>query len=166
MKENEAVILEGNDAFLDAFCMQYNTSIVLLDHKLAELPDANPNKAELMRYRRQLAAANAKNDLVLVDAWLNALIVGLKAACHTIPLALIGQKFSPGRKKGAKGKFRILIEQASEVAGSRDWKSVVQALEGFSYIVQEVDWSEEKIYLLGENSARSFKTVKNQLAKL
>ena len=100
MKEGTVVTLEGRDAFLDAFCMQYSTSIVTIDRALAEIPDDNPNKTELMRFRQLIASANSNADIKLVDAWLHALMIGLKAACHTIPLALVGEKVKKSASLG------------------------------------------------------------------
>ncbi len=100
MKDDDVVVLEGREAFLDAFCMQYNTSIVSIDRKLSELPNDNPNKNELMRIRHLVARANSEGDLKLVDGWLHALMIGLKAATHTIPLALVGEKVKKSASLG------------------------------------------------------------------
>lgn len=104
MGKKEIVVLEGKDAFLDAFCMQYGLSIVAIDEKLAEIPESNPNKKELVRYRRLLAAANNNSNLESLDAWLTALLIGIKAATHTIPLAIMGKAFKDNQEKKARLK--------------------------------------------------------------
>lgn len=76
-----------------------------------------------------------------------------------------GIEFQPGRKKGAKGQFTLLVEEAAKVAGN-GWKNVISHLESVGGIVQEVDWESEEIWIKGENEPRKFKTVRNKLAKL
>lgn len=165
MKEDEVVTLEGQDAFLDAFCMQYNTSIVDIDRKLDELHDDNPNKAELVRYRKLIASANSHGDLKLLDAWLHALMIGLKAATHTIPLALSGKKFKSGRKPGATGKLRNIVEDAYNTVTDKSCKSVIKAMEGANG-VDEVEWSDETVWIKGEDASRTFKTIQNIVTEL
>ncbi|WP_305073886.1 hypothetical protein [Propionivibrio sp.] len=165
MKQDEVVILAGREAFLDAFCMQYGVSIVSIDRKLAEIPNDNPNKAELMRYRQLIASANAKSDMKLVTAWLHALMIGLKAATHTIPLALVGEKFGKGKPKGANGRLRKIVQREHEATGRQGWKAVISAMES-SNDVDEVDWAEERVWLKGESGSRSFKTIKNIISEL
>lgn len=165
MKKDEVVILEGRDAFLDAFCMQYNTSIVTIDRKLAEIPDNNPNKKELMRYRHLIAQANSSAKIDLVDAWLHALMIGLKAATHTIPLALAGEKFKSGRKLGANGKFKEIVKTAFDHVGTKNWMSVIRMMEGADG-VDEIVWADREIWIKGEDKPRTFKTVQNIVAVL
>lgn len=100
-RKEEPIVLDGNDAFLDAYCRKYATSIVDIDRKLSAVPDDNPNKPELQRYRRLLADANTQLNLNLVDAWLSALIVALKATTHTIPLALLGERYKRAQSNNA-----------------------------------------------------------------
>ena len=82
------------------------------------------------------------------------------------PLVKRGRQFKPGKRQGAKGRFSKMVEYASKLSGSTDWKSVVQSIERLDDDVQEVDWESEEIWLRGEDNARTFKTVKNILAKL
>ena len=81
-------------------------------------------------------------------------------------LVMKGVSFAPGRKKGAKSKFTLLVEEASKQAGTTQWKSVITAMESVDGIVQEVVWDAEQIWIRGDDKPRSFKRVKNILSKL
>jgi len=110
----------------------------------------------------------------LVDAWW----VQIRALVDVVPLAQKGAKFPAGGRVGRKGQFTLLVEEAAMLAqeagraaakedwGSVDWKSVVGMLEQRKDVVQEVEWADEKIWLCGEEAPRSFKTIKNILARL
>jgi len=165
MKQDKVVILEGREAFLDAYCMQYGYSIVAIDEKLAELPDDNPNKKELMRFRHLIASANSKSDFGLLDAWLHALIIGLKAATYTIPLALAGEKFKSGRKPGSNGKFKEIVKNACAQVGTKNWQSVIRAMDGADG-VDEIAHADREVWIKGEDKPRTFKTVQNIVAAL
>jgi hypothetical protein len=95
-------------------------------------------------------------------AWGFYMMLVMRSERH---LVMKGIKFKPGKREGSKGRFTQLVEKTAAEAKSKDWKSVVRALESADQ-VQEVDWESEKIWITGEDNPRSFKTVKNLLAKI
>lgn len=97
------------------------------------------------------------------DAWGAYMILSVLSK-H--PLVIKGASFAPGKRKGAKGSFTKMVENASQEIASKNWKEVVLHLENANSHIQEVDWDSEKIWILGEDSPRRFKTVQNILAKL
>lgn len=99
--ESKTVILNESDSALDAFCMSRGTSIVFIDEQLAALPEDNVNKRELMRLRARVEDAHRRGAYELLDGWLHALIIGLKAACHTIPIAVFGNPFKKNAERNA-----------------------------------------------------------------
>lgn len=109
--ESKTVILNESDSALDAFCMSRGTSIVFIDEQLAALPDDNVNKRELMRLRARVEDAHRRKDSEALDGWLHALIIGLKAACHTIPLATFAKPFKEHSNKSRK---KSVIRKAIE----------------------------------------------------
>lgn len=84
--------------------------------------------------------------------------------CGMADLAKKGGKFPSGQRKGAKGKFRLLVEGAANTSTSKTWKAVIGTMEGLDDI-QEVVWESEEIWVKGEDNARKFKTVRNILSK-
>ena len=84
--------------------------------------------------------------------------------CGMAGLAKKGSQFKSGRRKGTKGKFRLIVEEAAESSISKTWKSVIQSMESMDDI-QEVDWGSEEIWVRGEEKARRFKTVINILSE-
>lgn len=100
--ETKTVVLNESDSALDAFCNCRGTSIVFLDEQLAALPDDNVNKQELTRLRRKVEDAHQRKDMGALDGWFHALLIGLKAACHTIPLAVFAKPFKEHSDKPKK----------------------------------------------------------------
>lgn len=97
-QEPVVIELEGDNAFLDAFCISNgHGSIVAIDEILKALPDSDVNKPLLMQFRKNVNDANVQNNFPLLQAWLYALTIGLKAAAALIPLISLS---SNGRKKG------------------------------------------------------------------
>ncbi len=107
--KNKIVVLDEIDSALDAFCMSRGTSIVFIDEQLAALPDDNVNKRELLRLRTKVKEAHRRKDFEALDGWLHALMIGLKAAVHTIPRAVTGEKFIQGRKPNTGTPIRKAI---------------------------------------------------------
>jgi len=97
------------------------------------------------------------------DAWCSYVLLALLS---TSKLTRKGAVFAPGRRKGAKGSFRKLVENAHRETDDKSWKGVIKKLESDTSRVQEVDWDGEKIWIDGESSPKKFKTVRNIIAKL
>lgn len=125
----KTVVLNESDSALDAFCNCHGTSIVFLDAQLAALPDDNVNKRELTRLRRKLEAAHQSKDMGQLEGWFYALVIGLKAASHTIPLAVRGEKFKNNSDKVRKGgpikqAIRKLLKRNSGMKNKDLWDAI------------------------------------------
>lgn len=101
--------LNESDSALDAFCMAHGTRITIIDEQIASLPDDNVNKAHLQQIRAGVERAHLARNGELLESRFETLTIGLKAAAHTIPLAVIGQKFNQGRKVNSGGPIRKSI---------------------------------------------------------
>lgn len=112
----KTVVLNESDSALDAFCMSHGTSIVFLDEKLAALPDDNVNKRELTRLRRKMEDAHKGKDMGQLEGWFYALLIGLKAACLTIPLAEKGTNYGKAQSKAASAPRKLTIDQQKSIA--------------------------------------------------
>lgn len=106
---------------------------------------------------------NAAGTDLMQSAWGEYMMIVVLSKSQ---LAVKGARFSPGRRKGAKGSFTRLVEDAARAASSKSWETVVQRLESMNHVVDEVDWDDKKIWIAGEDRPRTFKTVMNILSKL
>lgn len=112
------------------------------------------------------AFAHGNNDAgesAMKDAWGSYMIL---AVLSTHSLVLKGVGFAPGRRKGAVGKFRTLVENAYSEIGRKNLKDVIKHLEKNDEHVEEVDWVSGEIWIAGELKARKFKTIQNILSRL
>lgn len=89
----------GPDQVASIFCLSLGINLASLDVHLGRIPDEDKNKLELMRFRRKLSQSAAANNVLAMEGWVMALIVGMHAAILTIPLAGIGKKTKDGHLK-------------------------------------------------------------------
>lgn len=106
---DKVVILEGDEAALDAYCMCRGTCLPTLDAALAGVPRDDPNLAALSMYRERLRQAVQQPDRDLLDACFDTFLVALKAVAFWIPDAECGKQFranQAARRQGKPGKDR------------------------------------------------------------
>lgn len=106
---DEVVILEVDEAALDAYCMSRGTSLPTLDAYLAGVPCDDPNLKSLSMYMARLRQAVRQPNMALLDACFDTFLVALKAVVFWIPDAEVGKKFranQAARRQGKPGKDR------------------------------------------------------------
>lgn len=115
-KKQGAVVLEGNQAFLDAFCMgTFGGSIVEIDRQIASVAEDNPNKAELMRVRAKVNDALERGDLTALEDRLEYLILATRNAVRVMPMATAYH-----RQQQAAGKARGKQQAREKKKRTRD----------------------------------------------
>lgn len=104
-----------------------------------------------------------RGEAAMKDAW------GAYMLLHVLsmnPLVLKGVRFQSGRKSGAKGWFRTMIEEEAKRIGNRDHKTVISSLENNDERIQEVDWESGEIWIKGDDDPRKIKTAQNILSQM
>lgn len=95
-------VLDGDQAFLDCFCIGYGTSISFLDEQFCALAWDDPNKETLLEYRNQIEQALARRDFEKLGDKVVIYRNAIKQACHHIPLAVAGEKSMSDHSRGGK----------------------------------------------------------------
>lgn len=106
----EKIVLSPEDSALDAWLLcKHGKRLPYIERNIASLPDDDPNKPELQKYVRWFRDSLASGNQFQTTISYHLLVVGVKAATHTIPVALTGEKFKSGRKPGTVGTVRKAI---------------------------------------------------------
>ena len=108
--EAEKIVLSPEDSALDAVLLcTLGKRLPYIECAIAALPDDNPNKQELQKYRRWFGDSVASGNQFQMTMSAHLLVVSTKAAVLTIPSAIHGEKFKDGRKPGTPGRVRKAI---------------------------------------------------------
>lgn len=126
---SEAIILSAEDSALDAWLLcTHGKRLPYVERDIASLPDDDPNKPELQKYMRWFRDSLATGNQFQMTMSAHLLVVSVKAAVRTIPLAMTGEKFKRGRKQGTVGRvrkaIRALLKKDSRLMPREIWEQL------------------------------------------